>query len=114
MQYDIHAFSLPKMGESSSTNQDRWARSADGRILAISDGAGSSLYPGEWASILVNAFSQDHLPEGLSIQQMMNQWLPPLQQEWRQFYLQKLQSPTTKWWQGGLRQNLMGRQRSWV
>ena len=101
MQYDISPFSLPKAGEASSTNQDRWAQRADGCIVAISDGAGSSLYPGEWARLLVDSFCQRDPSMRLSCPQIMDQWLPPLQQEWRQFYLEKLQSPTKKWWQGG-------------
>ncbi len=101
MSYEINTFSLPKMGEAVSTNQDRLACRADGRMVAISDGAGSSLYPGEWAQILVDSFCKSEPSLTLSNSQVSKQWLPPLQEEWRQFYLEKLRSPSKKWWQGG-------------
>ncbi len=102
MHYKIHTFSVPKMGEAESTNQDRLAHSADGCVSAISDGAGSSLYPGEWANILVDSFCRNPSLM-LSNYQHSKQWLSPLQEEWRQFYLDKLRSPSKKWWQGGSR-----------
>ena len=100
MHYEIHTFSLPKMGEAASTNQDRLAHSVDGCVCAISDGAGSSLYPGEWATLLVDSFCGDPSLI-LSHGQSCKRWLSPLQEEWRQFYLDKLRSPSKKWWQGG-------------
>lgn len=101
MQYDIQAFSLPKIGESSSTNQDRLAYSAGDCMFAISDGAGSSLYPGEWARLLVDSFCERDPSVNFFVPSIMEQWLPPLQQEWRKFYLEKLQAPNKQWWQGG-------------
>ena len=101
MSYEIDTFSLPKMGEAVSTNQDRLGHSVDGRMVAISDGAGSSLYPGEWAKILVDSFCEGDPSLTFSHSQISKQWLPPLQQEWRKFYLDKLRSPSKKWWQGG-------------
>lgn len=101
MRLDIQAFSLPKVGEAASTNQDRLAVNPRDRQFALSDGAGSSLYPAEWARLLSESFCEGDPSVVLSPDAMMSQWLPPLQQSWRQFYLQKLQSPSQKWWQGG-------------
>jgi serine/threonine protein phosphatase PrpC len=101
MAHEVVAFTLPKLGEAKSTNQDRFGHSADGRLIALADGAGSSLYPGQWAEILVKSFCDAKDNPIPSIQQSYQDWLKQPQEEWRQFYLKKLQSPSRKWWQGG-------------
>ncbi|MBW4551593.1 MAG: protein phosphatase 2C domain-containing protein [Aphanocapsa sp. GSE-SYN-MK-11-07L] len=101
MAQNMVAFSLPKIGEAHSTNQDRFARSGDGRLIALADGAGSSLYPGQWAELLVKSFC--HSPDDpiQTLRQSYQEWLKLPQAQWRQYYLEKLQSPNRKWWQGG-------------
>lgn len=77
---------MPKVGEQDSDIQDAFAASPDGRLAAISDGASSSLFPKEWAKMLVQNFcysSQFADSRGDSWQD----WLKPLQQQWREFYL---------------------------
>lgn len=101
MNRKIVAFSLPKVGETEQNIQDRFASSSDGSLVALSDGAGSSLYPSQWAEILVNGFCQSGDGAIATIQQSHREWLKPLQEEWRQYYLAKLTDPNRKWWQGG-------------
>jgi serine/threonine protein phosphatase PrpC len=101
MTYEMVAFSLPKIGEAETTNQDRFARSPDGRKIALSDGAGSSLYPGQWAEILVKSFCQSAENSIEKIKQSEREWLQLAQEQWRQYYLAKLKSPNRKWWEGG-------------
>jgi hypothetical protein len=101
MAHQITAFSLPKIGEADSTNQDRFASSVDGSLIALADGAGSSLYPGQWAELLVKAFCQSADNPIAAIRQSEQEWLKLSQEQWRQYYLEKLQSPNRKWWQGG-------------
>ncbi|AFY84646.1 protein phosphatase 2C domain-containing protein [Oscillatoria acuminata] len=86
MKDRIFYFSIPKVGERESDIQDAFSASPDGRLTAISDGASSSLFPKEWADLLVKNFcSSSHFADsrGTSWQD----WLKPLQQEWREFYL---------------------------
>lgn len=101
MAYEIVAFSLPKIGEAESTNQDRFDRSLDGCLIALSDGAGSSLYPGQWAEILVKSFCHGAANPIATIRQSEQEWIKPAQEQWRQYYLEKLKSPKRKWWEGG-------------
>jgi serine/threonine protein phosphatase PrpC len=108
MAQQIVAFSLPKIGEAKSTNQDRYDRSNDGRLIALADGAGSSLYPGQWAEILVKSFCQATENPIPAIQQSHHDWLTCPQAEWRRYYLEKLQAPNRKWWQGGSEQKACG------
>jgi serine/threonine protein phosphatase PrpC len=108
MAQQIVAFSLPKIGEAKSTNQDRYDRSQDGSLIALADGAGSSLYPGQWAEILVKSFCQATDNPIPAIQDCHHDWLTCPQAEWRRYYLDKLQAPNRKWWQGGSEQKACG------
>ncbi|AFY77291.1 MAG: protein phosphatase 2C domain-containing protein [Hydrococcus sp. C42_A2020_068] len=101
MSHEILAFSLPKIGEAEKNNQDRFETSPDGSLIALSDGAGSSLYPSQWAEILVKSFCQSQDDPIEQIQQSYQEWLKPAQEQWRQYYLAKLKSPNRAWWQGG-------------
>ena len=100
MAQQITSFSLPKIGESPKTIQDRFASNSDGSLAALCDGAGSSLYPGKWAEILVQSFCNQESSLA-KIKQSYQDWLQPAQEEWRQDYLEKLRNPQRKWWQGG-------------
>ncbi|MBE9014966.1 hypothetical protein IQ272_02120 [Chroococcidiopsidales cyanobacterium LEGE 13417] len=101
MSYEIRYFSLPKIGELEQNIQDRFENSPDGSLVALADGASTSLYPQKWAEILVKSFC--HVAENPieSIRRSHESWLQPSQEIWRQYYLTKLQSPNRKWWQGG-------------
>ncbi|NHC37435.1 protein phosphatase 2C domain-containing protein [Scytonema millei] len=101
MSYEIRYFSLPKVGELEQNIQDRFENSPDGSLVALADGASTSLYPQKWAEILVKSFC--HVAENPieSIRRSHEEWLQPSQEIWRQYYLSKLQSPNRKWWQGG-------------
>jgi serine/threonine protein phosphatase PrpC len=93
--------SLPKIGETEKNIQDRFAVSADNNLIAISDGAGSSLYPSQWAEILVEHFCHTSSEPIAIAQQSYEEWLQPAQEKWRQYYLERLTNPNRKWWQGG-------------
>ena len=94
-------FSLPKIGESSQNAQDRFASNSDVTLVALSDGAGSSLYPRKWAEILVESFCSTPGNPIEAIQESYVDWLKPLQERWRQYYLEQLKMPNRKWWAGG-------------
>jgi serine/threonine protein phosphatase PrpC len=102
MSHEILCFSLPKIGELERNIQDRFENSPDRSLVALSDGASSSLYPQKWAEILVKSFCRSAAEN--PIEKMLRsheEWLQPSQEIWRQYYLTKLQSPSRKWWQGG-------------
>ncbi|MGL5921349.1 hypothetical protein [Chroococcidiopsis sp.] len=102
MSYEIRYFSLPKVGELERNIQDRFENSPDGSLVALADGASTSLYPQKWAEILVKSFCQSVAENPIeSIRRSHEEWLQPSQEIWRQYYLTKLQSPNRKWWQGG-------------
>ena len=97
----LSSFSLPKIGESAQSNQDRYASDATVSAIALSDGAGSSLYPKKWAEILVNAFCNDRDNPIEPIRDSHRDWLSPLQAQWREYYLERLRAPQRNWWEGG-------------
>jgi len=101
MTQEILSFSLPKIGEEEKNIQDRFESSSDGSLIAIADGAGSSLYPRKWADILVKSFCQSSEDPIETIKESYQEWLKPLQEEWRQYYLAKIRAPHRKWWEGG-------------
>lgn len=101
MSPEILSFSLPKIGEAQKTIQDRFESNPDRSLVALADGAGSSLYPGKWAEILVQSFCYSREDAVAKLRQSYQEWLKPLQEEWRQYYLTKLRSPNRKWWEGG-------------
>jgi Protein phosphatase 2C len=101
MSYEIFCFSLPKIGELERNIQDRFENSPDGNLIALADGASSSLYPRKWAEILVKSFCHVAADPIENIRRSHEEWLQPSQEIWRQYYLTKLQSSQRKWWQGG-------------
>lgn len=99
MPNQILAFSLPKIAESEKSNQDSFAHNGDGSTIALSDGAGSSLYPRKWAKLLVKAFCSS---DNNSIERISNsyqEWLNPVQEQWRQYYLTRITNPNRQWWE---------------
>ena len=100
-RHNVAIFSLPKIGEADSSNQDSCHCTSSGDRVALSDGAGSSLYPRQWADRLVTHFCQspEHPIEPLETDYAA--WLKPIQEAWRQYYLRKAQAPQRKWWEAG-------------
>ncbi|MEO0947134.1 MAG: protein phosphatase 2C domain-containing protein [Cyanobacteria bacterium J06641_5] len=97
----IFCVSLPKIGESEQSIQDRYASNSSFSAIALADGAGSSLYPKKWAEILVEAFCKATGNPITALRESHLDWLSPLQEQWRQYYLERLQSPKRNWWEGG-------------
>jgi hypothetical protein len=107
---NIYTFTLPKIGEAQSSNQDRFDQSQteNADLIALADGAGASLYPGQWAERLVKAFCQSSENPIPALQESYSDWLAAPQAQWRQYYLERLKSPSRKWWQGGSEQKACG------
>lgn len=97
----VFCASLPKIGESVRGIQDRYASDPSLSAIALSDGAGSSLYPKKWAEILVDSFCRATDDPIASMRASYLDWLAPLQAQWRQYYLERLRSPKRNWWEGG-------------
>jgi len=97
----VFCVSLPKIGESEQSIQDRQASDPGLRAIALADGAGSSLYPKKWAEILVDAFCNAAGNPVAPLRESHLDWLAPLQEQWRQYYLERLQAPKRNWWEGG-------------
>lgn len=95
---EIVTFTLPKIKENPEDIQDAFYFSDDRTMVAIADGASSSLYPRTWADILVKKFCEY---SGNSIQEIYKnwqQWLKPLQHEWFQYYQAIQQDATVEWY----------------
>ncbi len=101
MPNQIFTFSLPKIGETEKNIQDKFNMSPDGSIIALADGAGSSLYPRKWAEILVRHFCADADNPINKIRTSHQEWLKSPQEQWRQYYLAQLTNPNRKWWEKG-------------
>lgn len=52
----VNGYQLPKLGNTDTECEDSFAVSNDGLAAAVSDGASSSIYAGEWASSLAQSF----------------------------------------------------------
>jgi len=96
-QNDIVHFTMPKIGEQETDIQDFCSRSTDGSLAAIADGASTSLWPREWANILVEKFCCHNQGSIASIHERWEDWLHPLQEEWRQHSLKMKKDPTIPW-----------------
>lgn len=98
---NIACYSLPKIGEKAQSSQDRYAHDREVSLIALADGAGSSLHPRKWAEILTTAFCESATDPIAPIRRDCPSWLAPLQEQWRQYYLERLQAPKRNWWEGG-------------
>ncbi len=97
----IITFSEPKNEESQRNNQDCFACNPEKTLIALSDGAGASLYPKQWAEMLVNHFCQSQKNPYESLKKSYQKWLKEPQKQWQQYYLQKMRDNNLKWWQKG-------------
>lgn len=100
MKNQITFFSISKIGEDEKNIQDSFARSDDSNLAAIADGASSSLFPKEWADIIVQKFcsSSDSIK---AINNSLEDWLKPLQEEWIKNYLISSKYSELPWWAKG-------------
>lgn len=103
-QNEIAHFTLPKVGEHETDIQDAFDYSSDRSIVAIADGASTSLWPREWANILVEHFCRDNQDSIDCIHQQWEEWLRPLQEEWRQHSLKIKKDSTIPWYAQGSRE----------
>ena len=101
MPNQIFAFSLPKIGETVNNIQDRFNISSDKSLIALADGAGSSLYPRKWAEVLVNYFCAEEEDAIAKLRASPQEWLKLPQAQWQEYYLARLTNPNRPWWQKG-------------
>jgi len=98
-RHRVRGFFVPKIGETDADIQDAIAVNPNHNLIAIADGVSSSLFPREWANILVQAFCNDRLVSVSFLQKSWRSWLKPLQQNWRTFYLENI--AILPWWAKG-------------
>jgi len=94
---EIVYFTMPKIGEQEADIQDACDWSEDKSLVAIADGASTSLFPREWANLLVKHFCRYDRESIESISQHWEQWLKPIQEEWRKFWLAEIQKKNAPW-----------------
>jgi len=71
------ALTTPKTDSAPEENEDAFAASPTRGQFALADGATQSSFSGQWARLLVDAFTQSDEPENLS-----DKWLAPLRKRW--------------------------------
>lgn len=86
-QNEIAYFTMPKVGEQKSDIEDAYSFSSDHSLVAIADGTSTSFLAGEWAKLLVEHFCSPNESSISEIGERWEEWLRPLQQEWRKRYL---------------------------
>ncbi|MDY7006239.1 MAG: protein phosphatase 2C domain-containing protein [Cyanobacteriota bacterium] len=100
-QNEIVCFTMPKIGEQEADNQDACCCSNDGSMVAIADGASTSLFAKEWADILVEDFCHRQQESVENLYRNWQQWLKPLQQKWINYSNQIKQNPNIPWYVKG-------------
>lgn len=83
MEPVVHAFWVPKLGNSAEEYEDAFAFSATNRHLAIADGATESSFADKWAQALTTQYVTSP-PQITSSKTPFPGWLAPLQQKWRE------------------------------
>lgn len=75
-----NGFSTHKAAETPDDCQDAWDMNNDTARYAVADGATRSLFPKQWAKLLVNRFCKKNV---LSLEKgNWQEWITPLQQDW--------------------------------
>lgn len=75
-----NGFSTHKAAETPDDCQDAWALNKSTARYAVADGATRSLFPKQWAELLVNRFCQKNV---LSLEEEnWQEWITPLQRDW--------------------------------
>ena len=78
MPPEVHAFWLPKAGNTAEEYEDAFAFELESSRIALSDGATESSFADLWAQSLSRAFAA-----GKADEQDFDRWLEPLQAEWQ-------------------------------
>ncbi len=85
-------FRLPRLGHRPDECQDASAADPERGRFAVADGATESVYAGEWARLLVDAFvGGDAAP-------FWPTWLPPLQARWEEVIRPPADAPPRPWY----------------
>lgn len=92
---------MPKMGEQEADNQDACYYSNDGTMVAIADGASTSLFPKEWATFLVEDFCYHQQGSVENLYRNWKQWLDPLQEKWISYSNKIKQDSSIPWYVKG-------------
>ena len=100
-QNEIVCFTMPKIGEQEADNQDAYCCSDDRSMVAIADGASTSLFAKEWANLLVEDFCHRQQEPFENLHRNWQQWLKPLQQQWISYSNQIKQDPNIPWYVKG-------------
>ncbi len=80
LKLSTKGFSTHKAAETPDDCQDAWAMNKGAARYAVADGATRSLFPKQWAKLLVNHFCQKDM---LSLDEGNWQaWITPLQRDW--------------------------------
>ncbi|NJS16936.1 MAG: hypothetical protein HC787_09040 [Nostocaceae cyanobacterium CSU_2_110] len=88
---------MPKVGEQKSDIEDACSFSSDRSLVAIADGTSTSFLAGEWAKLLVAHFCSPNESSIFEIRERWEEWLRPVQQEWRKLYLNIKTDKTIPW-----------------
>lgn len=88
---DVFSADCPKAGSAPEESEDRFcvigaeefSRGAGPCRAAVSDGAGDSLFSGQWAELLAQGYCREEPPRS-DDDARLNQWLAPLQAAWRE------------------------------
>lgn len=102
-QNEIVSFSIPKIGEQQAGIQDAFCYSSDKTLAAIADGASTSFLPAEWANLLVEYFCHHNQDSITSIHERWEEWLRPMQEEWRKHFIKIKKDETIPWYAQGSR-----------
>ena len=100
-QNEIVCFTMPKKGEQEADNQDAYCYSNDRTMVAIADGASTSLFPKEWATFLVEDFCYHQQGSVENLYRNWKQWLDPLQRKWISYSNKIKQDSSIPWYVKG-------------
>ena len=80
LKLSANGFSTHKAAETPDDCQDAWALNKSTARYAVADGATRSLFPKQWAELLVNRFCKKNR---LSLEKgNWQEWITPLQRDW--------------------------------
>lgn len=99
-QNKIDCFTMPKVGERETDIEDALSWSSDRTVFAIADGVSASFLAKDWANLLVKHFCENHHSVA-DICERWEEWLRPIQQQWRQLYLKIKTDKALPWYAKG-------------
>lgn len=100
-QNEIACFTMPKVGERKTDIEDAYRWSSDRTLFAIADGVSASFLAKDWANFLVKYFCENHQYSIADICERCEEWLGPIQQQWRQLYLKIKTDKALPWYAKG-------------